>query len=93
MSGRCFEHYHQRFAALGVRAIAPCLMGGMLLQLSLLARAPGRIRKAGQFGTMRCISSRRWPTCSQTKTAQQSARRAGRQCYISASCHHPIQGQ
>jgi pimeloyl-ACP methyl ester carboxylesterase len=96
LSGLCFEQYHQRSIALGVRAIAPCLLGGIylaedrdsadtltsrllelldllhigkcdmigfswgtLVQLSLLARAPGRIRKAGLFGTM--LPTAFWP--------------------------------
>jgi pimeloyl-ACP methyl ester carboxylesterase len=89
LSGMCFAQYHQRFLELGIRAIAPCLLGGMyvadpgesfdsltskvlelldllqigkfdmigfswgtVVQVSLLARAPGRIRKAGLIGTM-----------------------------------------
>ena len=89
LSGMCFAQYHERFLALGIRAIAPCLLGGMyvadpeetfdsltskvlelldllqvgefdmigfswgtVVQLSLLAKAPGRIRKAGLIGTM-----------------------------------------
>lgn len=29
ISGLAFEQYHERFAALGLRAIAPCLLGGV----------------------------------------------------------------
>jgi pimeloyl-ACP methyl ester carboxylesterase len=89
LSGYVFEQYHQHFVEKGMRAIAPCLLGGIsisdsartihdlanevielmdglgierfdvigfssgtLPELALIARVPGRIRRAGLLGPM-----------------------------------------